>query len=154
MSHHSFDGNNKIKQLIALATQGTISSSWVAPFATSGAAGDANRAVFLVWVGTIGAGVTLTAKLQQATSSAGAGAVDISGATLTVFGETSDERIRTIEIGPGLLNDTDGFKYVRLVVTAAGGTAIYGAMLINHWLRFPGIGGQDATYDEQDILLG
>lgn len=154
MSHHTFDGNNKVRQLIALATQGTVSSSWVSPFATSGASGDANRAVFLVWVGTIGSGVTLTAKLRQAKDSVGTSAEDIVGATITIFGETTDERFRTIEIGPGLLKDSTDFNHVQLVVTAAGGTAIYGGMLINHWLRFPGVGGQHTSYDEQKIVLG
>lgn len=149
MSIHSFSQSNYVSQLIPLATQGTINSAYVAPFATSGTSGDATKAVFLVWVGTIGVGVTLTAKLRQATTSGGANVKDIAASTLTVFGETSDERIRSIEVHPSALDDANGFKYIQLVVTAVGGTAIWGAFQINHGLRNAGFYDQAATYDQQ-----
>jgi hypothetical protein len=145
-----FDKNTKVRQLVALATQGSISSSWVAPFTT----GESNSAVFMFQVGTIGAGVSFAVKLRQAQDSAGTGAKDITGATISNFTETEDERIRTIEIGPGALDDANGFTYVQAVVTATGGTAIWGANMLLPALRYPGIGSQHATYDEYVIVAG
>lgn len=153
---HTFDGSHKVRQLIGLASQGTLTTPWVRPFASSGAGGDAERAVFLIQVGTLASGETLAAKLRRALTSTGGSAEDIPGAAITTMTETTDERIRSIEIGPGAMSDAEGFQYVAAVVTVAGGdsAAIYGVTLINHRLRYPGTGGQDDTYDEQVIVLG
>ena len=36
----------------------------------------------------------------------------------------------------------------------ANGTPIWGVFQVNHRLRYPGTGGQHASYDEQVIVLG
>jgi hypothetical protein len=146
--------NFQLRQLIALAAQGSLNTPWVAPFATSGATGDANRAIFLVWVGTLGGAVTLNAKLTQAKNSDGGDAKDITEAVFPVFNTTDDERIRSIEITPGVLDDPNGYRFVRVEVTVAGGTGVYGVLQYNHELRYPGAENQHETYDSQLIVLG
>ena len=149
---HTFNGSNRLRQLIGLAAQGSLNTNWINPFASSGSNGDADRAVFVIWVGTLSDDVD--AKVTQAQDATGTGAKDITGAVWTTFTTTEDERFRSVEIGPGALDDANGFSFVRVEVTVASGTPVYGVFQINHRLRYPGIGGQDATYDEQVIVLG
>jgi len=147
---HSYHSNHKLVLLLPPADQGDLNTAWVEPFADGGSA---ERAVFEIVVGT--AGANLDMKLTQATSSGGAGAKDITGAAITAITTTTDLCIKTIEIGPGAMDDKNGFKWVRAEVLVAGAsTAVYSVTLIKHRLRYPGTGTQDATYSEQVVVLG
>jgi len=151
---HTFDGSHKARSLINIAAQGSLNSAWVAPFSTSGVAGDADRAVFFLWAGTLDADDTVDVEIWRATSVGGADAEAIPLAELTQVTDENDEALKSIEIGPGALPDAQGFTHVQVRVTVANGTPIWGVFQVNHRLRYPGIGGQDASYDEQVIVLG
>lgn len=145
---HTFNGSSKLQLLIVPAAQASLNTSWVSPFADGGGA---DRAVFLLTVGAIAG--TVAMKITQATSSAGAGAKDITGAAITTVTTSTDESLNTIEIAPGALDDTNGFKWVRAEVTVVTGTPVYSVTLLKHRLRYPGIGGQDTSYRQAVIVI-
>lgn len=146
---HTFNGSSKLQLLIVSAAQGSLNTSWVSPFADGGGA---DRAVFLLDIGSVSSG-TVAMKITQATSSAGAGAKDITGAAITAVTTTTDESLNTIEIAPGAMDDVNGFKWVRAEVTVSTGTPIYSVIMLKHRLRYPGIGGQDTSYRQAIIVI-
>lgn len=146
---HTFNGSSQLDVLIVPATQGSLNTSYVAPFADGGGA---DRAVFKLTVGATTEDVSMA--LYQATDSAGTGRKAITGAAITTITSASDECVKTIEIGPGALDDVNGFKYVRAEVTvAAAGTTPYCVELIKHRLRYPGAVDQPSSYAEAVIVL-
>jgi hypothetical protein len=147
---HTFDGSHKLQSLIIPVDQGDVNTSWVNPFSDGGGA---DRAVFVLFIGTVGGGATVDVALFQATDAAGTGRKAITGADLTQITPANDEKLASIEIGPGALDDANGFKYVRAEVNCSA-TEIYGVFLIKHRLRYPGIGDQHTSYDDQVIVLG
>lgn len=125
---------------IAVASQGDANSSWVQAFQNG------NRLAYLIQVEVVGTSVA--AKLQQATSSAGAGNKDITGAAITtITAAGSGKKFATIEIGPGAMDDKNGFIYVQCQVDVTG-TCTWGVMRLEYWLRNPGEIDQDASYVE------
>jgi hypothetical protein len=152
---HTFNGSNKVQLLIPCADNGDVNTSWVNPFSDGEGA---ERAVFLISVGTVGAQLDMT--LYQAQDASGTGRKIITDAAITQVSSANDEKVATIEIGPGALDDPNGFKYVRAEVVVAGSaTEEYTVLLIKHRLRYPGIGwsgvgAQHSTYDEAVTVLG
>lgn len=145
---HTYDASNHLKLLIVPATQGSLNTSYVAPFADGGAA---NRAVFQITVGATTQDVTMA--LYQAQDSSGTGRKAITGASITAITSSTDECIKTIEISPGAMDDKNGFKYVRAeVVVASAGTTPYSVQLIKHFLRRAGLNDQDSSYAEAIIV--
>lgn len=141
---HSFDLNNLVDLPVVPATNGDTNTSWVQPFADGYGA---DRAVYVLVLGA--AANTVDFKLTQATSSGGAGAKDITGATVTQITTSTDEGLWTIEIGPGALDDLNGFTYVRAEVTVGStDTAVFGIMYIRHRLRRPGEYDQPTAYKQ------
>jgi len=151
---HTFDGSHKVRALIPPAAQGSLNSAWVSPFATSGVAGDAERAVFFLLAGTLDADDTVDVEVWRAKNASGGSPELIPGALLTQVTDENDEALKSIEIGPGAMSDAEGFTHVQVRVTVANGTPIWGVFQVNHRLRYPGTGGQHASYDEQVIVLG
>ena len=86
----------------------------------------------VVYAGTIGTSGTINAKLMQATSSTGAGAVTVAGKAITALTQagTDSDKQAIINLQPDELNVAGGFKWVALkitsVVTSDYGGAIYG----------------------------
>lgn len=86
----------------------------------------------VVYAGALGTSATLNAKLLQATSSTGAGAVTIAGKAITALTQagTDSNKQAVINLQPDELNVAGGFKFVALrvvnVVTSDFGAAIYG----------------------------
>ena len=75
-------------------------------------------------VGALAANGTVTLKLQQATSSAGAGAKDIAGKTVTLTKAANDDNKQAmINLRQEELDVNGGFNYVRAVMTVAGAQA-------------------------------
>lgn len=144
MSFHKFDENVFVDVLITNAAQGSLNTSYVTPFADGGGA---NRAVFALLIGAASADVDF--KLEQATSSGGGGAKDVTGASITTITTSTDECFVTIELGPGALDDKNGYKYVRGVVTVAGGTPVYSVLLFKHAMRRAGEFTQGSNYTQQ-----
>lgn len=149
MTIHSFHEHNLVSLLDPPAAQVGANSSWVQPF-VDGVGAD--RAVFMLVTGAL-ASNDVDLDLYQATSSAGAGAAAISGASTSVANGSTGE-IATIEIGPGALVssvDSDGnspYSYVQARVTSAA-SQVWGLIYIRHNLRYPGPLTQDATYSAQ-----
>lgn len=84
-------------------------------------------------VGVISAGGTVNFKLQQATSAAGAGAADITGKAITQIGQTGSpatggsNRRAIINLRSDEL--TQGFRWIRMVITTATAASVCGAQL-------------------------
>lgn len=146
---HTFNGSSKLSLLIVSAAQSSLNSSWISPFADGGGA---DRAVFILNIGVVSSS-TVAMKITQATDSSGTGAKDITDAAITAVTTSTDESLNTIEIGPGAMDDVNGFKFVRAEVTVGAGTPVYSVTLLKHRLRYPGIGGQDTSYRQAVIVV-
>lgn len=145
MTVKSFDKHNMCVLLDPPADQVGANSTWVQPFANS-EGGD--RAVFMLITGLVDTN-TITFELWQATTSGGAGpAKVITGTTITPIAIASAGEIVTIEIGPGALDDKNGFTWVQARV-GSGAANLWTLVYIRHNLRYPGLFAQDATYTQQ-----
>lgn len=114
--------NAKATELVALAgvidpdayTAATYTTGWVSMknFA---------RLAALVSVGDMAATSTVNAKLEQATSSGGAGAKDITGKAITALTQagTDDNKQAWINLEPAELDVDNNFAFVRLSMTVA-----------------------------------
>ena len=112
----------KVTEVLAVAgiidpdayAAGTYTTGWVA-------AKNFQRLAALVSVGDIAATSTVNAKLEQATSAAGAGAKDVTGKAITALTQagTDDNKQAWINILPAELDVKNNFAFVRLSVTVA-----------------------------------
>jgi len=86
-----------------------------------GYAGNFERMMAVVSVGDMVATSVVSAKLVQATTSAGAGAKDITGKSITNLTQagTDDNKQAIINVKSDELDTTNGFDYVALSVTLA-----------------------------------
>lgn len=107
----------------------TVTTSWV----------DASRFLELMAIiqsGVLGTSATLDAKLQQATTSGGTGAKDITGKAITQIVKASgDNKQATIHVRPEQLDVNNGFRYVRLSVTVGTAASLISAMLVGYLAR-------------------
>lgn len=149
MNPHTFHLNSPVQLLIDPADQASANSSWVAPFASGYRA---ERAVFIMPVGTIAA-EEIDLKITQATDSSGTGAKDITGAAITQITTAGGNEVVSIEIGPGALDDANGFKYVRAEVTVDNaGAEPYAVLLVKHRLRHAVSDAIDSTYSQYVVV--
>lgn len=91
-------------------------------------------------VGTISSSGTVDAKLQQATSSGGAGAKDITGKSITQLtqaGSNSNSQA-FINVTAGDLDSANGFNYVQLSITPATAAALITGALYGFDAKFAG----------------
>lgn len=97
-----------------------------------------HRAWLFLTMGAMGSGGTLTAKLQQATTDAGASAKDITGKALTSLTQAGSDAnsLACIELQSEELDVNGGFKYVRFVVTIGVADISYGATLFGTITRY------------------
>ncbi len=108
----------------ASVAPGTVLTSWVH-------VSEVNNVMALVQTGVLGTAATVDAKMQQATSSAGAGAKDITGKAITQLTQAADDNKQvTIEVTQNDLDMANGFEYVALSVTVGAAASIVGAALI------------------------
>lgn len=145
-SIRTFDSTHYLRVLDPIASQASANTDWIQVFA------DANRAVFQIVVGAVG--TSLAVKLTQAQDDAGTGAKDITSAalvTITNGGSNGENSICTIDIGPGDLDDKNGFDYVRCEVTATG-TCVWGVILCLYDLRIQPP-TQHSSYEQAVKLL-
>ena len=114
---------------------GDQSSDWVD-------AGDFALIQVALLVGTLGTGSTLDAKLQQATSSAGGGAKDITGKSITQLTQTGSDSDKQAIINclASELDAANQYRYVKLLVTeTAASPAVnsdYAAVLLGLRARY------------------
>ena len=123
--------NSKLSEAVALLGQispksqgaGTAVSGWVS-------IAQAHQIMALVQVGAFGASATVDAKVQQATSNAGAGAKDVSGKAITqLLAAGGNDRQVEINLRPQDLDTEGGFDYVQLSITVGtAATLIAGAI--------------------------
>lgn len=92
----------------------------------------------LIETGALGTGATVDAKLQQATDGSGTGAKDLIGKAITQLTQASSgaSRQALINLRPEELDVTNGYAYVRLVITVATAAANTAAQLLGVNPRF------------------
>lgn len=142
-STHSFDKHNIVKLLDPVASQVSANSTPIQPFA--GGTYSADRASFFLDFGAVGTSVVMT--LTQGTTVAFGTTKAITGAAVTVLNATENGMV-SVEIGPGALDDANGYTWVRAEVVATG-TCVWGTFVVLHRLRHAGLTTQDATYQQQ-----
>jgi hypothetical protein len=86
----------------------------------------------IVFAGTLGSGATLDAKLEQATSAAGAGAKDITGKAITQLTQagTDSDKQAVINCQSEDLDVEGGFRYARLSMTVGTATSDAGGVVL------------------------
>ena len=86
----------------------------------------------IVQAGTLGSSATLDAKLQQATSAAGAGAKDITGKAITQLTQagTDSDKQAVINLFADELDINNGFTHVQLSMTIGTATSDAGAIVL------------------------
>ena len=144
MSLHELFNNVRMVIEDAYAQQASADTTWVDPFSEG-----FYRTAYLVYAGTIG--TSIAAVVQQATDSSGTGAKGITDKDSTALGITtlvtadvaSNNVIATVELGPGALDDKNGFDHIRLSVTATG-TCDWGVFRIDYKARHK----HDFTFDD------
>lgn len=100
---------------------GTVTTGWIA-------ASDFAQFLVELWVGAMTATGTLDMKLEQATSSGGAGAKDITGKAitqLTAAGTDSNKQV-LVNLQRHELDINNNFTHFRASVTVATAASIYG----------------------------
>lgn len=114
----------------AAVAAGTVVTSWVS-------AANFHSIAALIETGVLGASATIDAKLRQATSSAGAGAKDVTGKAIVQILKAAGDNVQaSIELRGEDLDAANGFSFVALSVTVGVATSIYGAQLIGANARF------------------
>lgn len=101
----------------------------------------------IIMSGDLGASATVDAKLQQATSNAGAGAKDVTGKVITQLTQagTDSDKQAIINCSQYDLDFNNGFKFVRITLTVAVATSEIGALLLGFDPRYNTASDNDAT---------
>jgi len=111
---------------------GTYTTGWVNAGLYNG---------FLAWIfaGDLGTNATVDAKIQQASSSSGTGAKDLTGAAITQLTQagTDDNKQVAINFKTESLDTNNGFSWVRLSMTVGTATSDCGGALFGYDARFP-----------------
>lgn len=103
---------------------GTVTTGWVL-------ASYFERMLAVIKTGVLGAGATVDAKLQQATSAGGAGAKDVTGKAITqIVKATGDGKQALINLAVEELDSNGGFAYVRLSITVGTAASLIAAELL------------------------
>lgn len=109
---------------------GTATSGWIS-------LANFQKVLAIVQTGTLGASATVDAKIQQATSAAGAGAKDIAGAAITqIVKATGDNQQAEINLDAAQLDVEGGFGFVQLSVTVAAAASQTAALVLGFNPRF------------------
>jgi hypothetical protein len=105
------------------------------------------RFMAVVMAGDLGTNATLDAKLTAYTSDAGAGAADISGATITQLTEagTDSNKQAIINLNTDALAGSTLYTHFRLTVTLATATSDFGAVVFGFDPRYAPADDNDAT---------
>jgi hypothetical protein len=122
------------------ASAGAVNSAWIDVT-------NWQNLMAIVMAGDLGASATLNAKLEQATSAAGAGAKDVTGkaiAQLTQAGAGSDKQA-IINCSQYDLDFNNGFKFVRLSMTVATAASEIAGLLLGFDPRYNVASDNDAA---------
>lgn len=140
---HNLTQDVRIDQALAPASRsaGTVTSSYLSM--------DGHGMVAaLLSVGAITATGTIDMKLVQATDTSGTGSKDVSGAALVQIADTGGSKSYAIELNSDLLDHTNGFTCIAVVLTTATAANVSSVTL----LRYRGRRGSNAGGLTQRVL--
>lgn len=105
------------------------------------------RAMAVIQVGALGASATVDAKIQQATSSGGAGAKDVAGTLITQLTKagSDDNKQVVINLRPEDLDFNNAYRFVRLSLTVATAASLVSALVLGLDARYGAANMSDAT---------
>jgi hypothetical protein len=110
-----------------------------------------DKILAVIDAGVLGASATLDAKIQQATSSGGAGAKDITGKSITQLTKAGgdDNKWALINLAAEELDVAGGFKYIQLSLTVGTAASLVSALVLGFDARYaPGSDYDAAAVDE------
>lgn len=129
----------------AQAAVGTITTPWI----------DARTFFSLLAIistGVLGAGATIDASFEQATSNTGAGVKTVPGSAISQIVKASgDSKQALINIRPEDLDKNGGFKFARLTITVAGAASQLAATVLGFDARYGAAGANQSTSVAQTI---
>lgn len=119
---------------------GTVSTPWISM-------ANFHTMMAVIQAGVLGASATLDAKLEQATSAAGAGAKDIAGKAITQLTKagSDDNKQAIINVRASDLDVNGGFSHVRLSVTVATAASLTAALVLGFDKRYGAASDDDAA---------
>jgi len=126
ISNTRFSERNTLMATIGPVSQGvgTVNSGWVQVSGT-------DQIVALLSVGVFGALATVDAKFQQATSSGGAGAKDVTGkAIVQMLAAGGNNRQAIVEVRETDMDVNNGFTFVQFSITVAAAATLVAADVI------------------------
>ena len=126
---------------------GTYTTGWIA-------AKDFHSFMAIVMAGTLGTNATLDAKLEQATSAAGAGAKDVSGTAITQMtqaGTDKSDKQAIVNLRQEQLDVANGFTHFRLSMTVATATSDAGGIVFGMDERYGPASDADAASVDQIV---
>ncbi len=125
---------------------GTVTTAWIdiSKF---------DKLMGIVQAGVLGASATLDAKIQQATSGAGAGAKDIPGKAITQLTQagTDSNKQAIINVQSDELDVNGGFKFVQLQATVATAASLVAGLLLGFTPRYAPASDNDAASVDEII---
>ncbi|MFA5170418.1 MAG: hypothetical protein WC426_02550 [Sulfuriferula sp.] len=105
---------------------GSISSGWIS-------AANLHQIMAIISTGVLGASATVDAKVQQATSNAGAGAKDVTGKAITqIVKATGDNKQALINLRADDLDSANGFTFVAITLTVGVAASQVAAYLLGN----------------------
>ena len=110
---------------------GTVNTGWISQ-------ANFHALLAMIETGTLGAGATVNAKLQQALDNIGTGVIDIPGkaiVALTQVGCGSNKQV-LVNLKPEEMDTINGFGFVRLSLTIAGAASQVAAQVLGLTPRF------------------
>lgn len=101
----------------------------------------------ILQVGVLGSSATVDAKIEQATSAAGAGAKDVTDKEITQLTQagTDADKQAIINVAQRDLDIANGFTHVRLTVTVATAACLTSAVLLGMDPRYLSASDNDAA---------
>jgi hypothetical protein len=127
---------------------GTVTTGWIDMT-------QYNELMAVVMAGTLGAAATLDAKFQQATTAAGAGAKDITGALITQLTQagTDSDKQAIINLWAEDLDVDGGFAFAQLSMTVAVATSDAGAVVLGMAKRHGAASSGDLASVDEIVAL-
>ncbi len=122
----------------------TVTTDWVSMV-------DVDAILAIIQTGVLGAAATIDAKLEEATSAAGAGAQDLTGKAITqlVKADNDDNQVM-INCRSDELSVNDGYSYVRLSVTVGTAASLISAEILGFYGRYQPIDHIDTVVEVVD----
>ena len=100
----------------------------------------------IINTGVLGAGGTIDAKVEQATSAAGAGAKNVVGSAITqIVKATGDNKQVEINLVPADLDKNGGYKFARLSLTVGTAASFVSALLVGVDARYGAASANQAS---------